>query len=138
MTNAKQPLYEYKSAMEQAEVSMAYTLLLNTNSWDIQLDAAGRIATTTGAYAVAQNVSNAVRLFTKDAWYAQADGIPHFNVELGQRPSADMVREHVNRTARAVPEVASASTTLRTFEGRTLSGEITLTTTSGEVIHAAF
>ena len=48
---------------------MAYghSLLLDAE-WDIQLDASGNIAVTTGDYAVAQNVSNSVRLFTDDAY----------------------------------------------------------------------
>ena len=58
---------------------MAYghSLLLDVE-WDIQLDASGNIAVTTGDYAVAQNVSNAVRLFTNDAYYDPDRGIPHF------------------------------------------------------------
>ena len=40
---------------------MAYTMLLN-DKWDIHVDEAGNIATTTDDYAIAQNVANAVRL----------------------------------------------------------------------------
>lgn len=38
-----------------------HTLLLDAD-WDLQLDAAGNIMTSSGDYAVAQNVANAIRL----------------------------------------------------------------------------
>lgn len=37
------------------------TLLLN-DAWDIEVDKAGNIATTTGSYATAQTAANAIRL----------------------------------------------------------------------------
>ena len=62
---------------------MAYghTLTLDAD-WDLQLDAAGNIMTSSGDYAVAQNVANAVRLFTDDAYYDADRGIPHFALTL--------------------------------------------------------
>ena len=45
---------------------IAYTLYLN-NAWDVAVDNAGNIATTSGDYAVAQNAANACRLFYEDA-----------------------------------------------------------------------
>lgn len=116
---------------------MAKTLTLDPKTWDLTLDAAGRIAVAVGPYAVAQNVANAVRLFTRDAYFNQADGIPHFRIDLAQRPSPAVVRERINRAARAVPEVATANTTLTKFEGRTLEGNIAITTTSGETVNVA-
>ena len=44
----------------------AYTLFLN-DEWDITLNEDGKIKTARDAYAVAQNASNAVRLFKNDA-----------------------------------------------------------------------
>lgn len=116
---------------------MAKTLLLDKGAWDLTLDAAGRIATVHGPYAVAQNVANAVRLFTKDAYFNQVDGVPHFTVDLGQRPSPAIVRDRINKAARAVSEVAAASTALTKFEGRTLEGNIEITTTAGDTVHVA-
>lgn len=114
---------------------MAKTLTLNKDTWDLTLDQSGRIATASGPYAVAQNVANAVRLFTRDAYFNQADGIPHFAVELGQLPPEAVLIDRINRAARAVPEVATANTVLKRFEGRTLEGEITITTTAGDTIN---
>lgn len=49
------------------------TLYLN-DKWDIFSDASGQIALVSGAYAIAQNAANAVRLFKNDAYLAQRAG----------------------------------------------------------------
>ena len=88
---------------------MAYghSLLLDAE-WDIQLDASGNIAVTTGDYAVAQNVSNAVRLFTDDAYYDPDRGIPHFAITLGRKPSMSVFRAVVRKAALGVDGVKAA------------------------------
>ena len=47
---------------------LGHTLLLS-DDWDLMLDSGGNIRTATGAYGIAQNVANRVRLFTNDAYY---------------------------------------------------------------------
>lgn len=116
---------------------MAHTLKLDKSAWDLTLDGAGRIAVSTDAYGVAQNVACAVRRFTKDTYFNRQDGVPHFQLELGSMPPEALVRSRVNRAARAVPEVAEASTTISRLEARRLEGDITITTTNGETVHVA-
>ena len=125
---------------------MAYghSLLLDAE-WDIQLDASGNIAVTTGDYAVAQNVSNAVRLFTDDAYYDPDRGIPHFAITLGRKPSMSVFRAVVRQAALGVKGVKAAavkdillvrSATSRpagdAITPRTLTGDIRLTMEDGE------
>jgi hypothetical protein len=125
---------------------MAYghSLLLDAE-WDIQLDASGNIAVTTGDYAVAQNVSNAVRLFTDDAYYDPDRGIPHFAITLGRKPSMSVFRAVVRQAALGVDGVKAADvkdiTLVRTdtqspdgssVTPRTLTGDIRLTMEDGE------
>ena len=125
---------------------MAYghSLLLDSD-WDIQLDASGNIAVTTGDYAVAQNVSNAVRLFTDDAYYDPDRGIPHFAITLGRKPSMSVFRAVVRQAALGVDGVKAADvkdiTLVRTdtqspdgssVTPRTLTGDIRLTMEDGE------
>lgn len=116
---------------------MAKTLTLNKDTWDLTLDVSGHIITSQGPYAVAQNVANAVRLFTKDAYFNRADGIPHFTSELGALPPAAVLIDRINKAARAVPEVSTARTVLTRFENRTMEGNITLTTTAGDTVNVA-
>ena len=113
---------------------MAYTLLLNEN-WDITQDAEGQIATVGGAYSIAQNVANAVRLFTKDAYFAQDQGIPHFDIELGHTPPMSVLRTRIIKAAMGVDGVADATVVFDEMENRVLRGEIMLTTTTGERIN---
>ncbi len=115
---------------------MACTLSL-TDDWDITLTASGRLAVKRDAAAVAQNVANATRLFTGDACFNRTDGVPHFITELGRKPRESVVRSRLNAAARAVPEVADASTAITRLEDRVLEGAITITTTEGDTIHVA-
>lgn len=111
---------------------MAHTLLLDAN-WDITLDAGGNIATVTDAYAIAQNVANAVRLFTNDAYFDADKGIPHFDIELGHKPPYSILRSRILQAAKEVEGVADAVVTFDR-DDRKLGGEILLTITTGETV----
>ena len=113
---------------------MAYTLLLDTDNWDLCLDSAGRISTTDGTYATAQNVANAVRLFTDDSIYEPERGIPHFVTSLGAHVSSAVIRARVNAMAEEVDGVESAVTDLTSLTDRTFSGTIEITTEDGETV----
>ena len=53
-------------------MSSPHTLLLE-DDWDLHVDPAGNLPVSYGGYSVAQNVANAFRLFTEDAWFG--DGV---------------------------------------------------------------
>lgn len=125
---------------------MAYghTLTLDAD-WDLQLDAAGNIMTSSGDYAVAQNVANAVRLFTNDAYYDPDRGIPHFALTLGRKPVMSVFRTVVRQAALGVDGVRAAevkdlalsqkdaqSPDSSSVTPRTLTGDIQLTMEDGE------
>ena len=111
----------------------AHTLYLNPDSWDITLDSSGRIARSTQAYAIAQNVANAVRLFTGEAFFAMDEGIPHFDIELGKtRPALSVLRARMREAALNVKGVLDAQITLDDVQERKLPGEILLTVADGD------
>ena len=111
----------------------AHTLYLNPDSWDITLDSSGRIARSTQAYAIAQNVANAVRLFTNEAFFAMDEGIPHFDIELGKtRPALSVLRTRMREAALNVEGVLDAQITLDDVQERKLTGEILLTVADGD------
>lgn len=111
----------------------AHTLYLNPDSWDITLDSSGRIARSTQAYAIAQNVANAVRLFTGEAFFAMDEGIPHFDIELGKtRPALSVLRARMREAALNVEGVIDAQITLDDVQDRKLTGEILLTVADGD------
>lgn len=113
-----------------------YTLLLDDN-WDVTTDGNGNIAMAQGAYGIAQNVANAIRLFTNDAYFDQTRGIPHFEIELGHVPPMSVLRSRIRKAALEVEGVATAELVFLSFEGRKLSGELALTTGTGEALNVA-
>ena len=113
------------------------TLELVKETWDITLDSSGRIKLTGDEYATAQNVANESRLFMKDAYFRQAQGVPHFNVELGAKYSESIIlRAYLLRAAGRVRDVNEVlSIDVQEFDPvtRTLSGSITFNTVEGLV-----
>ena len=105
-----------------------HTLYLTPDNWDITLDSSGRLQTSAAAYAIAQNVANAVRLFTNEAFFAMDEGIPHFEIELGfTRPALSVLRARIREAALNVEGVLDAAVNLDGVRGRKLTGEILLT-----------
>lgn len=104
------------------------TLRLSEN-WDIDIDGAGRIVVADGVYATAQDVANVIRLFTREAYFDQQRGIPHFDIDLGVKPSPSVVRSRYRRAAMQVTNVANAAVEIEGIDEATreMRGEITLT-----------
>lgn len=118
-------------------MTKGHTLKLNSE-WDLCLDEFGNIATITGDEAIAQNVCNALRLFTNDAWFDPDRGIDHFNVDLGVKPLTNQIRARFIAAAESVDGVAAASVTgLKVSEDRKLSGLVHIVTTNGGFLDVA-
>lgn len=94
-----------------------------------------------GAYAIAQNAANAVRLFKNDAYLAQTRGIPHFEIELGKAPAiaAPILRTRIRETVLNVNGVTGAEVDL-TFDesGRVMGGEVQATVLESENVQIDF
>ncbi len=104
------------------------TLLLDSTTWDLVVDATGNIAMATTPYAVAQNVACAIRVFQGECWYNTALGLPYLGSILGHA----LFRADVEQTARATQGVTSATCILTAISPqRRLSGVVQLTTTDG-------
>lgn len=132
----KQEYYDDQINPYTDTIKNGHTLYLNEN-WDIQLDDAGNIATTKGAYAIAQNAANRIRLFTNDAYFNATQGIPHFDIELGKRPdvSESML---VNRIKKAVMSISGTTGCEPVLEydddGRLVSGNVVITLDGGTTV----
>jgi len=110
----------------------AYTLFLD-DSWDITLTGDGKIKTAKEAYAVAQNASNAVRLFTNDAYFDAQKGIPHFDIELGHTFTAiPLLETKMKKAMLAVEGVAEAVAVLEVQKDRIVGGNAYITLQGGE------
>lgn len=116
----------------------AHTLLLALNDWDLTLDGNGNIAIATRDYAIAQNVANAIRLFTNDAYYEPERGVPHFIVDLKTNPQESLIRSKFLKTALAVEGVRQAEITSLNIMDRILTGNIAIKTNLGGSADVAF
>lgn len=110
-----------------------HTLFLD-NDWDLHVDSAGNIPHVYDAYSVAQNVANAFKLFTNDAWYFEERGIAHFLIELNEHPRINILKVRLKETALNVDGVADCEIQIVHLEGRDLSGVAKLTLTDGQEI----
>ena len=115
------------------------SLFLN-DKWDITLDGAGNLATTSGRYCDAQNIANAVRLFTNDAYVRQRQGVPHFSLDLGIQPALSEVRAIYRETALAVENIAAATVEIAGLDTdtRAMTGTIHSTNENGETVAVEF
>lgn len=104
------------------------TLRLNSG-WDIYVDDAGNIATDSTEYATAQTAANAIRLFTKDAYFNQTRGIPHFDIELGKpfKASQSVLINRIRQACMAVEGVTDCRVVLEDKGGRIEGGVVYLT-----------
>jgi hypothetical protein len=107
-------------------------LTLNSK-WDISLNSNGDIATTSGLYCDAQNVANAIRLFTRDAFLAQDKGVPHFALELGKMPPLSSVRNAYRKRGKEVENISDIQVDSLgvDIDTRRLTGRIILTNEDG-------
>lgn len=108
------------------------TLILAQDTWDLITDISGNIAMATEPYAVAQDVASAIRVFTGDIWYNQAEGIPYFDTVLGRAPSMTYLRSQIEARALTVPGVeraqclfANLDTTTRSLRGQVRINDVT-------------
>lgn len=105
------------------------TLLLSAASWDLTLDAAGNIALSEPAYAIAQDVASACQTWRGELWYDTTLGVD-FNSLLWNTPGASAVQQAFNQQALTVSSVATATTTVGASSGN-VTGQIAFTTSTG-------
>ena len=108
------------------------TLLLDTQAWDMVLDSGGNWAIATEPYQVAQDVASAVRLFLGECWYDTSRGVPYFTDVLGHSPPPTYFQTLIENAALTVPTVVSAICTIAALEDRTVTGDVTFTTSNGQ------
>jgi hypothetical protein len=100
------------------------TLLLDQSAWDLVLDSSGNIALATPPYAIAQDVSCAIRLFLGELWYDTTQGIPYWGDVLGQLPPAGLLTQLIQNAALTVPGVVTAICTIQSFNDREVMGQV--------------
>jgi hypothetical protein len=108
------------------------TALLDTDKWDIVLDAAGNLAIATEPYQFAQDVASAIKLFLGELWYDTTKGVPYFSQVLGHSPPITYFQALMEEAALTVPGVVTAACTIISLQDRTVSGQVRFTTVTGQ------
>ena len=115
------------------------TLLLDRSTWDLLLDHNGNIAVASETYAIAQDISSAVRVFQGECYYDTAQGLPYMSNILGRSQSVGVFQSQAEQEAQTVPGVAEARCLVKAMtQNRQLTGSILFTTTSGETSNVGF
>jgi hypothetical protein len=114
------------------------TLLLDQSSWDLLLDADGNVAVASDPYSIAQDAASAIRLIQGELWYDTTQGIPYFDAILGYRPPTSLIKAKFAAAALTVPGVVSAQVFVTGISGRRISGQVQVTTSTGQTVAASF
>lgn len=114
------------------------TLLLNPQTWDLMLDASGNIAVASDPYSLAQDAASAIRLFQGELWFDTTQGVPYFQQILGQPLNLSLIKAKLAAAALTVPGVVSATVIITSFSGRTVTGQVQVSDSTGNVSAANF
>jgi hypothetical protein len=118
---------------------VSQSLLLDTVTWDLCLDAKSNIAVASEPYSLAQDAACAVRLFFEELWYDTTQGVDYWQNILAQGPPLALVKAQLASAAAASnPDIASAVIFFSGFTNRGLTGQVQITSTSGQTAAAAF
>ena len=110
---------------------MTRTLELGYPDWDLHVNDGGMLPILEGSEALTQNVSNKCRAFTEDMYLSYDEGMPHFDIELGNTPPEALVKSRYRRQAMSVEGVTDAELETYAIVDRTLTGTIIITDENG-------
>lgn len=113
-------------------------MLLDTIAWDLCADASGNMAMASNPYSLAQDAASAVRLFKGEYIYDTTQGLPYFQDIFGPIANLNLLKSLTIAQAMTVPEVASAQCFISSFKNRAVTGQIQVTSTSGQTSTAGF
>lgn len=114
------------------------TILLNSETWDLTLDTSGNIAVAQTPYALAQDAASAIKLFQGELYYDTTKGIPYWSEILGYSPPVPLMKAYFVAAAKTVPGVVEAVCYISSITDRTVSGQVQVTDTAGNISAASF
>ena len=118
---------------------MAGTLLLDTDNWDLVVDANGNIALATEPYSLAQDAASAIKTFLGECYWDTTVGVPWKQQILGQTPTLALLKAQLEAAAETVPDVVKAQVFISSLTARAVSGQVQVTSaTTGQTSAANF
>ena len=107
---------------------MTSTLFLHPEKWDLCLDTSGNLAIATDEYQQAQDIASSCRVFLKDDYYNQQDGIPYLEEIMGKSAyPISLYQRNLYDRAMLVDGIVSVDVRLKSFKERVLEGDIIFT-----------
>jgi hypothetical protein len=100
------------------------TLLLDTLTWDLVLDAFGNIAVAAEPYSIAQDVASAIRLFNGELYYDTSKGVRYFEDILGKTPPLPLLKAELTSAALSVPLMQYATAFIAVTRDRVVTGQV--------------
>ena len=120
---------------------MAATLLLDSLSWDLVVNAFGDIAVAQPPYALAQDATSAIKTFQGEEFFDVSQGIAYLSQVFGQPVPVQFLRQALVNAALSVPGVAAAQVFFSALTNRVLSGQVQVTqtgTATGQIAATTF
>ena len=118
---------------------MAGTILLDTLTWDLLIDANGNIAQASEPYALAQDAASAIRTFLGEVYFDTSIGVPYLQQILGKIPPVALLKAELERAALTVEGVVSAKCFLSELSDRSISGQVQVKSEeTGQIAAATF
>lgn len=101
------------------------TLLLQTDAWDLCIDASSNIAVASNPYSLAQDAASAGRTWRGECWYDTLRGVPYLPDLLGVTPvPIELIIAEEQAAAFTVPEVQGATFVIGSIQDRVLVGQM--------------
>lgn len=117
---------------------MPATMLLDTVTWDLVLDAAINIAVASEPYSLAQDAASAVRTFLGECYWDTTVGVDYWGQILGKNPPLSLLKQALQNAALTVPNVTSAVVYISAITKRAVSGQVQVVSNTGQVSVASF
>lgn len=118
-------------------MTMASTILLDTVTNNLVLDANNNIAVASEPYSLAQDAASAIKTFLGEIYWDTTVGVPYLTQIFGQNPSVETIKALFVAAALTVEDVASAQVFITSLSGRAISGQVQVVSASTGLPSAA-
>jgi hypothetical protein len=120
---------------------MANASLLLSATWDLALDANGNIAVALEPASLAQDAASSIQTYLGEYYWDTTVGVPWLTQVLGVNPPPPLSllkQLLIDAALAASPDIATAQVFITGFSNRSISGQVQVVSTTGQVDAANF
>ena len=120
---------------------MANASLLLSPTWDLAVDANNNVAVVLEPTSLAQDAASAIQTYLGEYFWDTTVGVPWLTQVLGVNPPPPLSllkQLLIDAALSASPDVASAQVFITSFSDRSISGQVQVVSTSGQLSAANF